>query len=111
MPEADKILILKASGNHGKDSSQGRRANAHETHDPQEDEEDEITPDERAGIRVTTHISSPAAASRPANASDYLSQDEELDDDLLQLVVTQHSKGKGIDINTLMSQPSMFKKG
>ena len=60
---------------------------------------------------VTTHISSPASASKPANTSDYLSKDGELDDNLLQLIMTQHSKGKGIDINTLMSQPSVFKKG
>ena len=111
MPEADKILIFKTSGNRGNDSSQGRRANTHETHDPQEDGEDEIAPEEHSGIRVTTHISSPAAAPKPTNTLEYLSQDEEHDDELLQLVMMQHSQGTGIDINTLMSQPSLFKKG
>ena len=39
---------------------------------------------------------------------EYVSPNEELDDDLLQLVMHKHSKGKGIDINTLMSQRSSF---
>ena len=51
-----------------------------------------------------SHLTSPSRTIQP----EYVSQDEELDDDLLQLVMHKHSEGKGIDINTLMSKRSSF---
>ena len=97
------MLILQATGNRNDGPASGRKANTHETN-TSGNNTTEIIPTQRAGVQVGSHLASPSHTIKP----EHVSQDEELDDDLLQLVMHKHSKGKGIDINTLMSQQSSF---
>ena len=90
-------------GNCNDSSTSGCKANTHEISNNGNDVT-EIAPSQRAGIKVGSHLTSPSQTIKP----EHVSPDEELDDDLLQLVMHKRSKGKGIDINTLMSQHSSF---